>query len=190
MLTSGVRQTNIWLWKSGVIYNGTVDKGTGRCLGLYVDQLIAVECDNNSLIPICEHNLAQSCVTTEGLYEGTVSKTKEGLKCLQWNKPGFGLSTNLFPEQKLWNHNYCRNPQGNREMPWCLVGANTFQECVVSLCPVKKRVNDVKGFAGCEEGEKQCGFADQCILSDYFCDYENDCQNGFDEIGCRKCYLF
>uniref|UniRef100_A0AC34F4F8 Neurotrypsin n=1 Tax=Panagrolaimus sp. ES5 TaxID=591445 RepID=A0AC34F4F8_9BILA len=184
LLTSGIRQSNIWQWKSGVIYNGTVDSRSGRCLGLYVDQLIPVDCNNNSFIPICEFNLAQTCVTSDGYYEGTLSKSKEGLPCLKWNKPGYGLSINLFPEQKFWNHNFCRNPQGNREMPWCLVGANSFQECSVPFCPVSNKVNDVKSFAGCGEDEKQCGSADQCVLKEYFCDYENDCSNGFDEIGC------
>uniref|UniRef100_A0AC35F6Q9 C-type lectin domain-containing protein n=1 Tax=Panagrolaimus sp. PS1159 TaxID=55785 RepID=A0AC35F6Q9_9BILA len=106
LLTSGIRQSNLWQWKNGVIYNGTVEKSSGRCLGLYVDNLIPVDCNNDTFIPICELNLAQTCVTSDGYYEGISSKSKEGLQCLKWNKPGYGISINLFPEQKFWNHNF------------------------------------------------------------------------------------
>uniref|UniRef100_A0A7E4ZSX5 Neurotrypsin n=1 Tax=Panagrellus redivivus TaxID=6233 RepID=A0A7E4ZSX5_PANRE len=186
LLTSAVRRSSQWLWADDVIFNGTIADGLGRCLALHVDQLVAVDCNNGSYVPICEQNLATNCVPTNGLYEGKVAKTKNGLPCLQWNNPGIGQSVTLFPEQKLWNHNYCRNPGGTRDMPWCLVGAGTFQECAIGLCLSEKRVNDNSSFHGCGEDEIQCGVADQCVLNEYVCDFEPDCQNGFDELNCTN----
>ena len=188
LLTSAIRQSNQWLWGDNVIYNNTVSNDKGRCLGLLVDELVAVDCSEGKFIPVCELNLAKECVPPNGRYDGTLSKSKSGLDCLTWNNPGLGQHTNLFLEQKLWNHNYCRNPDGTRQMPWCLVAVNTFQECSIPMCSDKTKVSDAP-FPECAIDEIRCGSSSQCVFSDYLCDYESDCQNGFDELNCRKHFL-
>uniref|UniRef100_A0AC34QK16 Neurotrypsin n=1 Tax=Panagrolaimus sp. JU765 TaxID=591449 RepID=A0AC34QK16_9BILA len=183
LLTSGIRKNNQWIWEDNVIYNNSVSKGKGRCLGLFVDELVAVDCNNETFIPICELNLATNCMLENGIYDGNLSKTKSGLDCLTWNNPGPGQHTELFPDQKLWNHNYCRNPGNIRQTPWCLVAANTFQECAIPIC--SNELEKVQtSFEGCSAEENRCGSSNQCVHKDYFCDYETDCHNGFDEQDC------
>merc|ERR1719426_623112 len=53
-------------------------------------------------------------------YKGLVTTTSSGRTCQNWlvDKPhtvGIGPST----ANGLGNHNYCRNPDGSEEKPWC-----------------------------------------------------------------------
>ncbi|NP_001103843.2 hyaluronan-binding protein 2 precursor [Danio rerio] len=68
-------------------------------------------------------------------YRGNVSETIEEIECLPWNH-------NLIPykefegNESIGEHNYCRNPDGDRE-PWCFVkekGKLQWNYCNVKPC--------------------------------------------------------
>ncbi|XP_032241527.2 tyrosine-protein kinase transmembrane receptor ROR2 [Nematostella vectensis] len=58
-------------------------------------------------------------------YIGRLNVTKYGMPCLSWksNDPVYKLS-----------HNFCRNPRGQHEAPWCYVDKNTYEYCVIPKC--------------------------------------------------------
>ncbi|KAH9517899.1 Inactive tyrosine-protein kinase transmembrane receptor ror1 [Dermatophagoides farinae] len=77
-----------------------------RCVRLGIPNTMPVAHDHN-----CYNDRGQS-------YRGTASQTQSGAKCLYWSQQIF-LRTSEYPE--LTGHNYCRNPGGREEQPWCYV---------------------------------------------------------------------
>merc|ERR1712066_935883 len=69
------------------------------------------------------------------LYEGNLSVTRNGFKCLNWAKDGYDLVLNE-------NHNFCRNPLGSdfsrSGRPWCYVSQEDsdrgYDWCDVKVC--------------------------------------------------------
>merc|ERR1712224_533151 len=53
-------------------------------------------------------------------YKGLVTSTTSGRTCQNWlkDKP-HKISTEPSQENGLGNHNYCRNPDGSEDKPWC-----------------------------------------------------------------------
>ena len=86
---------------------------------------------------------SDSCRTTEkGIeYTGTISSTHTGRACQAWsaqsphthtfNKPYLFLDVTLANAQ-----NYCRNPGGDRQHPWCFTTDpyQTWDYCDVPWC--------------------------------------------------------
>ncbi|VDM38855.1 unnamed protein product [Toxocara canis] len=87
-------------------------------------------------------------------------------------------------EHESWHHNYCRNPNGLKNRPWCLVSPETFQFCDVPLCKEPASSTTDEPIAQCAAEETRCGESKECIATEFFCDYEVDCANGADELNC------
>lgn len=72
-------------------------------------------------------------------YTGTLSVSLHGHTCLDWNLPivkALFVGKDFNPEVTL-SKNYCRNPDGDLEGPWCYVkkaGNITIDYCDLELC--------------------------------------------------------
>ncbi|XP_078079407.1 factor VII-activating protease-like isoform X2 [Mustelus asterias] len=83
------------------------------------------------------------CYTGNGAtYQGHVSQTKTGQRCLYWNShlllsPRMILQMQRHDTHGIKEHNYCRN-YGNDEQPWCFIqdatGRPKFDFCAVACC--------------------------------------------------------
>ena len=62
-------------------------------------------------------------------YLGSLAVTISGRRCLPWNEIAPGL---------IWAHNYCRNPNGKRDKPWCYIDKNKWEYCNVPEVSAKK----------------------------------------------------
>merc|ERR1719181_1200672 len=65
-----------------------------------------------------------SCYTKEDKgksYRGLATSTASGRACQRWTEdhPHTGTSKYTIGQEGLGNHNYCRNPDGSMEKPWC-----------------------------------------------------------------------
>eukprot|EP00116_Pleurobrachia_bachei_P001277 sb/3461539/ len=55
-------------------------------------------------------------------YQGSVNKTKSGKPCVSW------------PKEYGMNHNQCRNPNGEKDVPWCFTDEERTEVCPVRSC--------------------------------------------------------
>uniref|UniRef100_W5MAD4 Urokinase-type plasminogen activator n=1 Tax=Lepisosteus oculatus TaxID=7918 RepID=W5MAD4_LEPOC len=89
----------------------------------------------------CEIETSAKCYNGNGQnYRGTVSKSQTGKDCLEWDYESLEI---LYQADALTlglgNHNYCRNPNGDRK-PWCHVrqGFKIVREhCQIQPCASK-----------------------------------------------------
>ncbi|CAG0887595.1 unnamed protein product [Darwinula stevensoni] len=96
-------------------------------------------------IPRCPdlHNKTECKWTHNGEeYAGTLNVTVSGRLCLPWNDSGLlDKFWPKFPEDVTSeNHNFCRNPTGKKDLPYCFVGFDndekTFEGCDIPFCPL------------------------------------------------------
>ncbi|XP_067886737.1 muscle, skeletal receptor tyrosine-protein kinase [Heterodontus francisci] len=97
--------------------------------------------------------ITKMCYSDNGrFYQGSVNVTASGIPCQKWNDqaPHFHRRMpELFPE--LTNSdNYCRNPGGESERPWCYTidRAIRWEFCNVPLCTNATSITGVEPKAG------------------------------------------
>eukprot|EP00746_Dinoflagellata_sp_MGD_P161710 gnl/MRDRNA2_/MRDRNA2_88955_c0_seq1.p1 gnl/MRDRNA2_/MRDRNA2_88955_c0~~gnl/MRDRNA2_/MRDRNA2_88955_c0_seq1.p1 ORF type:complete len:181 (-),score=37.81 gnl/MRDRNA2_/MRDRNA2_88955_c0_seq1:195-737(-) len=73
-------------------------------------------------------------------YRGLVTSTSSGRACQKWTKDKpHTISMDPTTENGLGNHNYCRNPDGSEDKPWCFTmdpsPDKEKETCEVPKCP-------------------------------------------------------
>merc|ERR1719424_2235350 len=65
-------------------------------------------------------------------YVGLVNMGESGRNCMNWIDQGEYKSTT----KGIGGHNYCRNPEGSKEKPWCFTidPQKEWEYCVVPEC--------------------------------------------------------
>merc|ERR1719389_509199 len=77
-------------------------------------------------------------------YKGLATSTTSGRTCQNWlkDKP-HEISTEPSTENGLGNHNYCRNPDGSEDKPWCYTmdpsPDHEKETCDIPVCPPAAR---------------------------------------------------
>merc|ERR1719191_1032865 len=99
-------------------------------------------------------------------YKGLVTSTTSGRTCQNWlkDKP-HSIGTEPSTENGLGNHNYCRNPDGSEDKPWCYTQDpspdHEKETCEVPVCPPAARdfVDEAKTLATKVSPTLDCGCA-------------------------------
>ncbi|XP_035729650.1 uncharacterized protein LOC118444946 isoform X1 [Vespa mandarinia] len=133
-----------------------------------------------------------SCVYGKGnQYFGTANVSTSGKECLPWgdNRVFPYLNVNVVNrevKEKLRSHNYCRNPNPDKESrPWCFVSFYGEKEyCDIPSCG---KIGSKKLLLSgqCKPKHFEC-LPGECIPSPWVCDGEEDCTNGADERACMN----
>nr|XP_055031994.1 hyaluronan-binding protein 2 [Misgurnus anguillicaudatus] len=127
----------------------------GTCVRGRTRSDFACECPGNYTGRFCQND-PNDCYEGNGQsYRGFASNTVDDLECLPWNYHKIPI-TALEDKDGIGPHNYCRNPDGERE-PWCFVkqkGKLRWDYCNVNPClkevPEKPTVAPAKlEFSGC-----------------------------------------
>ncbi|XP_043522587.1 uncharacterized protein LOC122535258 isoform X6 [Frieseomelitta varia] len=130
------------------------------------------------------------CIYGKGnQYAGTANVTVSGKECLSWGDPEVAHSLEIHVlnrdvREKLKTHNYCRNPNSNREnKPWCFTGPRGEKEhCDIPPCGNLGSQRSVS-MGQCMPKHFECS-PGECIPSTWVCDGEEDCTDGRDESNC------
>ncbi|XP_050391294.1 uncharacterized protein LOC126810336 [Patella vulgata] len=101
---------------------------------------------------ICEKRAKRKCLKLKNKdgrdYRGTLDHTIEGVTCQKWSSqyPHKHATVPRFDNKDdrngLGDHNYCRNPKGNRKKrPWCYTAKRStkWQYCDVGACSKKTK---------------------------------------------------
>ncbi|XP_033297335.1 uncharacterized protein LOC117204237 isoform X3 [Bombus bifarius] len=140
---------------------------------------------------ICERPYDDiGCIYGKGnQYAGNANMSASGKDCLSWSDPRVAHSLaihvlNQNVREKLKSHNYCRNPNPNRESrPWCYTGSRGEQEhCDIPPCGNTGSQRSLTT-GRCKPKHFEC-MPEECIPSPWVCDGEEDCTNGADERDC------
>ncbi|XP_043673841.1 uncharacterized protein LOC122631786 isoform X3 [Vespula pensylvanica] len=130
------------------------------------------------------------CVYGKGnQYFGIANVSTSGKECLPWADKSVlhYLNVNVVNreiKEKLRTHNYCRNPNPDKESrPWCFTGSYGEQEyCDIPSCG---KIGSKKLLLSgqCKPKHFEC-LPGECIPAPWVCDGEEDCTNGADERAC------
>lgn len=93
-------------------------------------------------IPSAESTTTCVSKETKGRdYRGRLDYTEKGVMCQPWNKDyPHKITYDLKNKQDDLKRNYCRNPGGEKERPWCYTtladkdGNPTWQYCDIKVC--------------------------------------------------------
>jgi len=77
-------------------------------------------------------------------YKGLMTSTTSGRTCQNWLKDmPHSISIDPSSSNGLGNHNYCRNPDGSEDKPWCYTmdpsPDHEKETCDVPVCPPAAR---------------------------------------------------
>ena len=77
------------------------------------------------------------CDSNGFIYNGSVATTVSNKSCDRWSNACLNHAIIDYSKITQDDENYCRNPGGYREQPWCFVNASagTWEFCNVSKCP-------------------------------------------------------
>ncbi|XP_035669536.1 atrial natriuretic peptide-converting enzyme-like isoform X2 [Branchiostoma floridae] len=94
----------------------------------------------------------RECYVEQGeTYRGTASTTLSGRTCINWSEAtNMRYSTMRYPDGEfgLGDHNYCRNPDQDRQ-PWCYVNMEQgFDYCEIPKCDVECFTEDGATYRG------------------------------------------
>jgi len=106
---------------------------------LLVSLLAGVVCLKLGKARGCTKQLPFDCFIGKGQdYVGLKSRGSTGRVCKNWRDEG----TESMATPGIGNHNYCRNPGGSKEKPWCYTvdPAVEWELCSVSECPAEGAV--------------------------------------------------
>ncbi|KAJ7408536.1 Muscle, skeletal receptor tyrosine protein kinase [Pitangus sulphuratus] len=99
----------------------------------------AAHCPETHVLDFKKENITRACYSGNGqFYQGWVNITASGIPCQKWSEQAPHLhrrTPQVFPELSD-AENYCRNPGGENERPWCYTKdpAVTWEYCSVSPC--------------------------------------------------------
>ncbi|XP_057291613.1 uncharacterized protein LOC130614207 [Hydractinia symbiolongicarpus] len=116
-------------------------------------ELLIYRCNDTNVFPTTLSNPAPECLlitdrnefqkndTCDGNgfdYAGNINKTKFNQTCLPWSSACLKQYSLLDISGLNENENFCRNPSGYKEIPWCYISPNgtEWQYCDVPKCPV------------------------------------------------------
>ncbi|XP_075151765.1 tyrosine-protein kinase transmembrane receptor Ror isoform X2 [Haematobia irritans] len=90
--------------------------------------------DCSSLGIVIDVDKFQTCYWDDGeSYRGTLSTSASGKNCLRWS----WLMKEISDYPELAGQNYCRNPGGIEEKPWCFVDDTSFEK-IIEPCDIPK----------------------------------------------------
>ncbi|KAK7066080.1 Scavenger receptor Cys-rich, partial [Halocaridina rubra] len=125
------------------------------------------------------------CIENRGeTYQGTASTTIRGEQCMSWALPQVQdkvkhLTINL---QNPLVGNHCANPDGD-DLPWCYTSDQTVDFCDIPRCPQRETTAAIAEHH-CAADKFTCTNG-ACILQEWQCDGQMDCEDGSDEEGCK-----
>ncbi|XP_033981868.1 muscle, skeletal receptor tyrosine-protein kinase [Trematomus bernacchii] len=96
-------------------------------------------CTHVPFVDIKKDQVTTTCYNDRGrFYQGSVNATRSGIPCQSWSQQvphQHRLSVDVIPELKS-SHNYCRNPGGISDKPWCYTSNHNirWEYCAVPHC--------------------------------------------------------
>ncbi|CAG5104057.1 Oidioi.mRNA.OKI2018_I69.chr1.g1072.t1.cds [Oikopleura dioica] len=111
----------------------------------------------------CNDGTPKTCWSPDAPYEGKLSTTTSGLTCQHWSK-NRPHEPKYRPRRPKFNRNYCRNPDGDENGPWCYTTDPDvrFEYCDVPRC------------------DDQADESSSTSSSSVYDDYEDDSSSGDD----------
>ncbi|XP_070534541.1 uncharacterized protein [Ptychodera flava] len=139
-------------WAPDEPNNGGLSRHTENCAHLWWEHAFKWNdnwCDSRIYF-ICQTGIASRCYTMEDGHDylGTVSTTETGLECQYWSEQTPHAHTSHKPYPSLKGHNYCRNPDGSGDKPWCYTThpGTRWEYCTVGYSQLVCDEDDIECF--------------------------------------------
>ncbi|KAG8455051.1 hypothetical protein GDO86_001317 [Hymenochirus boettgeri] len=128
--------------RKGIYTHGLILQTIPDCEKLPSMQKDSKVCTRIPFFELNKENITQTCYKGNGRhYQGIANTTISGIQCQKWSQQLPHLhrrAPEIFPELSS-SENYCRNPGGESERPWCYtMDPNVrWEYCNVPLCGSK-----------------------------------------------------